>query len=99
MRLASQSKRKYDSIWVILYRLTKSAYFLPIKISFSLEKLAQLYEDEIVRLNGAPISIVSDRDPRFTSQFWPSLQKAMGASLKFSFAFHPQADGQSERIV
>ena len=54
---------------------------------------------EIVRLHGAPVSIVSDRDPRFTSQFWPSLQEAMGTKLKFSIVFHPQTDSQSERTI
>jgi hypothetical protein len=62
-----------DAIWVIVDRLTKSAHFLPIKITDSLEKLADLYVREIVRLHGVPISIVSDRDPRFTSRFWEKL--------------------------
>ena len=64
-----------------------------------MEKLAKLYVDDIVRLHGAPITIISDRDPQFTSQFWPSLQKAMGTKLKFSTAFHPQTDGQFERTI
>ena len=63
-----------------------------------MEKLAQLYVDEIVRLHGVPVSIVSDRDPRFTSRFWPSLQATLGTCL-FSTAFHPQTDGQSERTI
>lgn len=88
-----------DSIWVIVDRLTKSAHFLPMAITFSLEKLALLYIKEIVRLHGAPVSIVSDRDPRFVSRFWKSLQKAMGSELRFSTAFHPQSDGQSERTI
>ena len=54
---------------------------------------------EIVRLHGAPLSIVSDRDPRFTSRFWPSLQEALGNKLKFSVSSHPQTDGQSERTI
>ena len=78
---------------VIVDRLTKSAHFLQINVEDSLEKLAQLYVDEIVRLHGVPVSIVSDRDPRFTTRFWPSLQAALGTRLHFSTAFHPQMDG------
>ena len=59
-------------------RITKSAHFLPVNVEDSLEKLAQLYVEEIVRLHGVPVSIVSDQDPRFTSRFWPSLQTALG---------------------
>ena len=91
--------RKHDAIWVIVDRLTKSAHFLPIQQSDSLDKLARLYVAEIVRLHGVPISIVSDRDSRFTSHFWESLQKAMGTKLHFSNAFHPQIDGQFERTI
>ena len=80
-------------------RLTKSAHFLPMRMTYSMEKLAQLYVKEIVRLHGVPVMIVSDRDPRFTSSFWKSLHKAMGTKLNFSTAFHPQTDGQSERTI
>ncbi|RVW89664.1 Transposon Ty3-G Gag-Pol polyprotein [Vitis vinifera] len=80
-------------------RLTKSAHFLPMKVNFSMDRLASLYIKEIVRMHGVPISIVSDRDPRFTSRFWHSLQKALGTKLSFSTAFHPQTDGQSERVI
>ncbi|KAL5545109.1 hypothetical protein UlMin_008893 [Ulmus minor] len=75
------------------------SHFLPIKITYSLEQLADLYVKEIVRLHGVPISIISDRDSRFTSAFWKSVQKAMGTKLKFSTAFHPQTDGQTERTI
>ena len=85
----------HDAIWVIVDRLTKSAHFLAVKNTYPLEKFAQIYVDEIVRLHGAPVSIVSDRDPRFTSKFWPKLQDALGTQLNFSTAFHPQTDGQS----
>ena len=64
-----------------------------------LEELCRLYIREIVRLHGIPVSIVSDRDPRFTSQFWKSFQKAMGTQLSMSTAFHPQTDGQSKRTI
>ncbi|KAL5540178.1 hypothetical protein UlMin_043727 [Ulmus minor] len=87
----------YDAIWVVVDRLTKSAHFISIKTTFSLEQLADLYVQEIVCLHGVPKSIVSDRDARFTSKFWRSVQRAMGTSLNFSTAFHPQTDGQSER--
>ena len=79
--------------------MTKSAHFLPINVEDSLEKLAQLYVDEIVRLHGVSFSIVSDRDLRFTSRFWPSLQAALGTRLYFSTTFHPQMDGQLERTI
>ena len=81
---------------MIVDRLTKSAHFLPVNVEDSLEELAKLHVDEILRLHGVPVSIVSDRDPRFTSRFWPSLQTALGTCLQFSTAFHPQTDGQSE---
>ncbi|RVW26904.1 Transposon Tf2-12 polyprotein [Vitis vinifera] len=85
-----------NAIWVIVNRLTKSAHFLPMKVNFSLDRLASLYVKEIVRMHGVPVSIVSDRDPRFTSRFWHSLQKALGTKLSFSTTFHPQTDGQSK---
>ena len=94
-----KNTKGHDVIWVIVDRLTKSAHFLPIKITYSLEQLAELYVRKIVRLHGIPISIISDRDSRFTSTFWRSVQKAMGTKLKFSTVFHPQTDGQTERTI
>ncbi|KAJ4978703.1 hypothetical protein NE237_009483 [Protea cynaroides] len=91
--------RVVDAVWVIVDRLTKTARFIPIRPQYTLERLAKLYVDNIVRLHGVPESIVSDRDPRFTSKFWKRLQKAMGTTLKFNTAFHPQTDGQSERTI
>ena len=81
------STSKKDAIWVVVDRLTKSAHFIPVRTDFSLDKLAELYVSQIVRLHGVPISIVSDRDPRFTSQFWKKLQEALGTKLHFSTAF------------
>ncbi|KAK4389749.1 Transposon Ty3-I Gag-Pol polyprotein [Sesamum angolense] len=95
----SSTGRKHDALWVIVDRLTKSAHFLPIRQNDSLDKLTKLYLSEIVRLHSIPTSIVSDRDPRFTSHFWGSLQRALGTKLHFSTAFHPQTDGQSERTI
>jgi hypothetical protein len=87
------------SIWVIIDRLTKSAHFLPIKINSPLNKLAYLYIKEIVRLHGIPTTIVSDRDPRFTSRFWETLHKAFGTNLSLSTSYHPQTNGQTERTI
>ena len=88
------STSKKDAIWVVVDRLTKSAHFIPVRTDFSLDKLAELYVSQVVRLHGVPISIVSDRDPRFTSQFWKKLQEALGTKLHFSTAFHPQTNGR-----
>ena len=94
-----RTSKNHDAIWVVVDRLTKSAHFIPIRMNYSLDKLVELYVNEIVRLHGVPVSIVSDRDPRFTSRFWGSLQKALGTKLNFSTAFHPQTDEQSERTI
>ena len=85
--------RKHDSVWVVLDRLTKSAHFLPVRTNYLRGKLAELYIKEIVRLQGILISIISNRDPRFTSRFWGKLQEALGSRLNFSTTFHPQTDG------
>ena len=63
------------------------------------DKLAKIYIYELVRLHGISVSIISDRDPRFTSRLWPSIQQALGTRLDMSTAFHPQTDGQSERVI
>ncbi|GJX27795.1 putative reverse transcriptase domain-containing protein [Tanacetum coccineum] len=88
-----------DTIWVIVDRLTKSAHFLPMKENDSMEKLTRQYLKEVVSKHGVPISIISDRDGRFTSQFWQSLYKALGTQLDMSTTYHPQTDGQSERTI
>ena len=93
------SGRKHDSVLVVVDRLTKSAHFKPVRTNYSLDKLAELYIKEIVRLHGIHISIISDRDPRFTSRIWGKLQEAFGTRLNFSTTFHPQTDGRSERVI
>ncbi|KAL0562076.1 hypothetical protein IC582_002531 [Cucumis melo] len=94
----SRTLRGFTVIWVVVDRLTKSAHFVPGKSTYTASKWAQLYMSEIVRLHGVPVSIVSDRDARFTSKFWKGLQTAMVTRLDFSTAFHPQTDGQTERL-
>nr|GEW18272.1 putative reverse transcriptase domain-containing protein [Tanacetum cinerariifolium] len=94
-----RSSSEYDAIWVIMDRLTKSAHFLPIRKDFKMEKLARIYINEIVARHGVPVSIILDRDGRFSSHFWRALQKALGTRLDMSTAYHPKTDGQSERAI
>nr|GEX22094.1 putative reverse transcriptase domain-containing protein [Tanacetum cinerariifolium] len=89
----------HDTIWVIVDRLTKSAYFLPMREDYKINRLARLYLNKIVARHGVPISIISDRDSRFTSRFWQSMQEALGSRLDMSTAYHPQTDGQRERTI
>ncbi|GJY72562.1 putative reverse transcriptase domain-containing protein, partial [Tanacetum coccineum] len=94
-----KSPQGHDTIWVIVDRLTKSAIFTPMRETDSTEKLARLYIKEVVARHGIPVSIICDRDPRFASHFWRSLQKALGTSLDMSTAHHPETDEQSERTI
>nr|AAR89852.1 putative polyprotein [Oryza sativa Japonica Group]ABF99511.1 retrotransposon protein, putative, Ty3-gypsy subclass [Oryza sativa Japonica Group] len=87
----------YDSIWVIVDRLTKTARFIPVKTNYSSAKLAELYMTRIVCLHGVPKKIISDRGTQFTSHFWEKVHEALGSYLAFSTAYHPQTDGQTER--
>ncbi|GJU95567.1 putative reverse transcriptase domain-containing protein [Tanacetum coccineum] len=89
----------YNSIWVIVDRLTKFAHFLSMKETNSTEKLTRLYMKEIVARHGIPVSIISDRDSHFTSRVWQSLHEVLGMQLNLSTAYHPQTDGQSERTI
>nr|XP_043611643.1 uncharacterized protein LOC122583287 [Erigeron canadensis] len=98
-KLPKTPRNQFDTIWVIVDRLTKSALFLPIREASSSEVLAKIYVKEVVARHGVPISIVSDRDTRFTSHFWRKFHEDMGTELKLSTAYHPQTDGQSERTI
>ena len=93
------TQRKHDLVCVIVDKLTKSTHFVPVRHDYSMDRLPELYVNKIVRLHGVPLSIVSDRDPRFTSRFWKELQSALGTQLNFSTTFHPQTDGQSEIVI
>ena len=90
-----QTPCRHDAVWVIVDWLTKSAHFLAVRMTFTLEEFCRLYIQEIIWLHGVPMSIVSDRDPRSMAHFWKSFQKAMGTQLTMSTAFHLQTDGQS----
>ncbi|GKC56126.1 putative reverse transcriptase domain-containing protein [Tanacetum coccineum] len=79
----SRTNSGHDTIWVIVDRLTKFAHFLPIREDYKMERLARIHLNEIVARHGVPISIISDRDSRFTSRFWQSMQEALGTRLKY----------------
>jgi len=84
-------------IWVIIDRLTKFALFLPMKMTNSMDRLAQLYVREVIRLYGILVSIISYRDSRFTSWLWSSIQHVLGTQLDLSTTFYLQVDGQYMR--
>ncbi|GJY12590.1 putative reverse transcriptase domain-containing protein [Tanacetum coccineum] len=94
-----KSSQGYDTIWVIVDQLTKPAIFTPMRKTDSMEKLVRMYLKEVVTRHEIHVSIICDRDPRFASNFWRSLQKALGTSLDMSTAYHPQTDGESERTI
>jgi hypothetical protein len=92
------TSQRHDSIWVIVDRLTKTAHFLPVHTTYNAKKYAEIYMDQIVRLHGVPKTIISDHGAQFIAQFWEQLQHALGTKLIRSSAYHPQTDGQTERV-
>ncbi|KAK1681366.1 hypothetical protein QYE76_042214 [Lolium multiflorum] len=93
-----KSSKGNDSIWVVVDRLTKVAHFIPVKTTYQGPRLAELYISRIVSLHGTQKSIVSDRGSQFTSRFWQKVHEGLGTRLNFSTAYHPQTDGQTERV-
>jgi transposase InsO family protein len=94
----SRSQSGYDSIWVIMDRLTKVANFIPVKTTYSRLQLTELYMSRIVCLHGVPMKIVSDRGTQFTLKFWERLHEILDSQLCFSSAYHPQTNGQTKRV-
>jgi len=84
---------KFDAIWMTVDRLTKSAHFIPVSTTYSLERLAEIYIHEIVRLHDVPVSIISYRGTQFTSHFWRAVQRELGTQVQLSTTFHPQMIG------
>jgi len=93
-----KTARGYDAIFVVVDRLTKRAHFIPTVTKVTAQGLARLFVDNIFKLHGMPQRIVSDRDPRFMSAFWRSFFNILSTELRPSSAFHPQTDGQTERV-
>ena len=93
-----KTSKGFDSVWVIIDRLTKSAYFLPVKSIYPTIQYAKMYLARIMSLHGIPKTIVSDRGTQFVSNFWKQLHTSLGTKLLYSTAYHPQTDGQTERV-
>jgi transposase InsO family protein len=88
----------YNSIWVIIDHFLKVAHFIPVKTTYKGAKIAELYITRTVCLHGLPKKIVSDRGTQFMSRFWKKLHETMDTRLNFSSAYHPQTNGQTERV-
>ena len=92
------TKKGYNSIWVIVDRLTKSAHFIPVRSTYRPSDNVELYFSQIVKLHGVPRTIVSDRGAQFTARFWEHLHSLLGTKLVHSSAYHPQTSSQTERV-
>ena len=89
--------RQHYSIMVVVEKLSKATHFIPVKSTYKVVNIAYIFMKEIFRLHAIPKVIVSDRDAKFTGNFWKSLFKGLGTQLNFSTAYHPQTDGQTQR--
>jgi transposase InsO family protein len=92
-----RTQKGYDAIWVIVDRLTNVAHFIPVKTTYKVSQLTELYMDRIVSQHGVPKKVILDRGSQFTSRFWKSFHGNRDTKLNFSLAYHPQTDGQTER--
>jgi hypothetical protein len=93
-----RTNKQHDSIMVMVNKLTKDAQFILVKLAHKEANIVHIYMREIARLHGIPKTIVSDRDPKFKSNFWKGLFNGFGTNLKFSTAYHPKSNGQTERV-
>jgi hypothetical protein len=89
---------KFDSIWVIMDRLTKSVHFIPVHTKYRVEKYAKIYIALVLCLHGVPKTIIPDRGSHFVARFWEQLHMSLRTHLIHSSAYHPQTDGQTKRV-
>jgi hypothetical protein len=92
------TSQRHNAILVVVDKLTKSAHFIPVRDTYDVADVARVFINEIIRFHGVPKKIISDRDSRFTSRFWTCMQTALGTQLNLSTAYHPETDGQTERV-
>jgi hypothetical protein len=93
-----RTNKKHDFIMVVVDKLTKFVHFIPVKLTHKVANIVDIYMREIARLHGITKTIVSDRDPNFTSNFWKGLFKGFGTNLNFSIGYHPESDGKTKRV-
>ena len=93
-----RTKKKHDSIMIVVDKLTKASHIILVKLTHKVVNIVDVYMREIARLHGIPKTIVSDRYPKFTSKFWKGLFNGFGTNLNFSTTYHPESDGQTERV-
>jgi hypothetical protein len=93
-----RTNKQHDSIMVVVDKLTKSAHFIPLKTTHKAANVVDIYMREVARLHDIPKSIVSNKDPKFTSKFWKGLFKGFRTNLNFNTTYHPESDGQTERV-
>eukprot|EP00253_Pinus_taeda_P002337 PITA_02337 len=92
------TSQRHNAILVVVDKLTKSAHFIPVRDTYDVADVARVFINEIIRFHGVPKKIISDRDSRFTSRFWTCMQTALGTQRNLSTAYHPETDGQTERV-
>ena len=92
------TQQKHNAILVVVDKLTKNTHFIPVRDIYEVADVARVFINEIIRFHGVPKKIISDRDPRFASRFWTCMQSALGTQLNLSTAYHPETDGQTERV-
>jgi transposase InsO family protein len=92
------TSHRHNVILVIVDKLTKSAHFILVRDTYDVTDVARVFVSEVIRLHGIPKKIISDRDSRFTSRFWTSLQSALGNQLNLSTTYHLETDGQTKRV-
>jgi hypothetical protein len=94
----SMMVRNFDLIWVIVDRLSKSAHFIPVNTNYKVQKYAEIYIARVLCLHGVLKMIISDRGSQFVAHFWEQLHASLGTRLIHSSAYHPETDGQTERV-
>jgi hypothetical protein len=93
-----RTTKNHDSIMVVVDKLTKDAHFILVKFTHKATNIVDIYMREISRLHGVPKTIVSDKDPKFTSNFWKGLFKGFGTNMNFIITYHPKSDGKTKRF-